>query len=96
VVHASPDAPNVDVTVGDGATTLVDDLPFGEATDFLGVAAGDYELEVRAAADGSLVTEIPATFEEGVVYTAFAAGYLTPDDEPTDEAFTLLVGTESP
>jgi len=96
VVHASPDAPAVDVTVGDGATTLVDDLPFGEATDFLGVPAGDYELEVRPADGGDPVAEIPATFEDGAVYTAFAAGYLTPDDEPTDEGFTLLVGTESP
>jgi hypothetical protein len=92
VVHASPDAPAVDVTVGGGETTLVDDLPFGEATDSLTVPAGDYELEVRPADGGDAVAEIPATFESGGVYTAFAAGYLTPDDEPTDEAFTLLVG----
>jgi hypothetical protein len=92
VVHASPDAPAVDVTVGDGETTLVDDLPFGEATAALTVPAGDYDLEIRPADGGDPVAEIPATFEDGGVYTALAAGYLTPDDEPADVPFTLLTG----
>jgi hypothetical protein len=92
LIHASPDAPAVDVTVGDGETTLFDDVSFGEASDYVTVAAGDYDLEVRPADGGDPVAEIPASVEGGTVYTAVAAGYLTPDDEPADEPFTLLVG----
>ena len=46
------------------------------------------------AGGGDPVAEVPATFESGTVSTAFAAGYLTPDDEPTDEAFALLLETD--
>ncbi len=92
LVHASPDAPAVDVTVGDGETTLFDGASFGDTTEYVTVPAGDYELEVRPADGGDAVAEIPVTVEAGMTYTAVAAGYLTPDDEPTDEAFTLLVG----
>jgi hypothetical protein len=31
------------------------------------------------------------SLDGGTVYTAFAQGYLTPDDEPADEPFDLQV-----
>jgi hypothetical protein len=94
LVHAAPDAPAVDVTAGGGETTLFEDVAFGESGGYVTVDADAYDLAVRPAGGGDPVAEVPATFESGTVSTAFAAGYLTPDDEPTDEAFALLLETD--
>jgi hypothetical protein len=93
VVHASPDAPAVDVTANDGAATLFDGVEFGESSDYVEVPAGEYDVEVRPDTDdedGPVVFETPLTVEAGNVYTVFAVGYLTPDDEDEDEAFGLV------
>lgn len=91
-IHASPDAPAVDVTVNDGALTLFDGFSFGESSGYVVVGAGTYEVEVRPDTednDGPVVSEADVTLEGGSTYTVFALGYLSPDDEPTDEAFEL-------
>ena len=91
LVHASPDAPNVDVTV-DGEP-LFTDVPFG-AAGAVEVPADDYELEVRPATedvDGDVVATFDVSPEPGTVYTAFAVGYLDPDAAPADEPFDLEV-----
>src|SRR5918997_4449897 len=46
VVHASPDAPNVDVWV-DGETVLTD-VPFTAVSDYLSLSAGTYNVQVSA------------------------------------------------
>ena len=89
-VHASPDAPAVDITA-DGEV-LFDGVAFGES-DSVEVPAGDYTLEVRGDTeenDGDVVGEFDVSLAGGAAYTAFAAGYLEPDDE-ADPAFDLLV-----
>lgn len=91
LIHASPDAPNVDVTV-DGEP-LFTDVPFG-AAGAVEVPADDYELEVRPATedvDGDVVATFDVSPEAGTVYTAFAVGYLDPDAAPADEPFDLEV-----
>ena len=91
LVHAAPDAPNVDVTV-DGEP-LFEDVPFG-AAGAIEVDSGEYELEVRPATedvDGDVVATFDLAPEAGVVYTAFAVGYLEPEDAPADEPFDLEV-----
>lgn len=93
VLHASPDAPNVDITVESTGDVLFEDVPFG-AAGTVGVPGADYTLEVRPATpdnDGDVVADFDVQLEAGGVYTAVAAGYLTPDDAPADEAFDLLV-----
>ncbi|MFC6757309.1 MULTISPECIES: DUF4397 domain-containing protein [Haloarcula] len=94
VVHVSPDAPNVDVTASDGDVVLFDNVPYGESGS-TEVGSGTYEVEIRpdtSSNDGDVVAEFPDTsLEGGQIYTAYAAGYLSPDDEPGDEAFDLLV-----
>ena len=97
LVHASPDAPAVDVTVKGAELTLFDGVEFGEHSDYVEVPAGDYTLEVRGATekdDGDVVATFDVTVEAGMSYTAFATGYLTPDDEPEHRAFDLLVATD--
>ncbi|MFC4986665.1 DUF4397 domain-containing protein [Saliphagus infecundisoli] len=63
VAHLSPDAPNVDVYV-DGELTI-EDLPFGDVTDYLELPAGTYGIEITAAGDAETVVfdqdlEVPA------------------------------------
>jgi hypothetical protein len=89
-LHAVPDAPSVDVTVNDGAATLVDGLAFGEITEeYAEVDPGEYHVEVRPATaddDGDAVYETSVEVAGNAVYSVFATGYL---DGP--EPFELLV-----
>jgi hypothetical protein len=91
LIHASPDAPNVDVTAG--GDVLFEDVPFG-AAGAIEVPAGEYELEVRPATennDGDVVATFELAPEAGVVYTAAAVGYLEPGSAPADIPFDLEV-----
>jgi hypothetical protein len=92
VVHASPDAPAVDVYAEGVAAPLLTDLSYGETSDYLEVAAGTYNIQLRAA--GSSATSQPA-FEtgdldiaDGAKITAAAVGLLTSAD--ADERFRVL------
>ncbi len=94
-VHASPDAPAVDITAAGGDVVLFDGVEYGQSG-AVEVDAGTYTVQIRGdtdSNDGDVVAEFEVTLEDGMVYTAFAAGYLTPDDEPGDEPFNLLVAT---
>lgn len=71
VVHASPDAPNVDVYV-DGAEVLTD-VPFKAVSDYLPVAAGDRNLQVNATGTNATVIDVTPTLEDGGIYTVIAA-----------------------
>ncbi|MEF8812881.1 MAG: DUF4397 domain-containing protein [Halovenus sp.] len=90
VVHASPDAPAVDVTLFGGRLPLLKDVSFGDATDYLALPTGEYTVEIRPAGSDDLVTAVDVELAGESAYTAFANGYLTPDDEPGDEPFGLL------
>ncbi|AGB36561.1 DUF4397 domain-containing protein [Natronococcus occultus] len=93
LVHASPDAPAVDVTADGGETVLFEDIAFGDAG-AIEVPAGEYVLEVRPATecnDGDVVAEFDVSPAAGTVYTAFAVGYLDPENAPADEPFDLKV-----
>ena len=74
IVHAAPGAPNVDIFVA-GAGVVVPNLPFKQASNYLPLDAGSYDLEVRAAGSATAVLSLPDTaLEAGKVYTAFAVG----------------------
>ncbi len=97
IAHASPDAPAVDVTIVSTDGALFDGVAFGEASS-VEVPAGDYTLQIRGDAesnDGDVVAAFDVSLEGGQVYTAFAAGYLSPEDEPVDTAFDLLVAQDT-
>lgn len=89
-IHASPDAPAVDVTVNNDALTLFSGFEFGESSGYAVVGAGGYDVELRAAANGTEVASADVTLEGGATYTIFAEGYLTSDDEPADEELELI------
>ena len=79
VVHASPDAPAVDVAVK-GGDVLVEDLAFPEASDYLSVPATSYDLEVRPTGTTDVALDLPGVaLEAGMVYSIYAVGQ-TADD----------------
>jgi hypothetical protein len=91
-VHVSPDAGAVDVTVNAGPV-LFDGVEFTDNA-YVSVEANDYTAQVRPDTmenDGEVVYDADVSLNGGTVYTAFASGYLSPDDEPTDEGFELTV-----
>jgi len=92
-VHASPDAPAVDVTAEGVEGALFDGLAFGDAT-YVEVPGGDYTVQVRPdteSNDGEVAAEFDVSLEGGQVYTAFAAGYLNPAEAPADTPFDLIL-----
>ncbi len=97
VVHASPDAPAVDVTAGGGDITLFDGVAFGEFGSVT-IDAGEYTVQIRGDTegnDGDVVAEFDIDLAGGEIYTAFAAGYLMPSEAPANVPFNLLVTTSS-
>jgi LPXTG-motif cell wall-anchored protein len=73
-VHASPDAPAVDIAVT-GGPVLFSNVPFKGTGDYLPVAAGTYDLEARVAGTETVALSVPGvTLADGTVYTIFAMG----------------------
>lgn len=73
VVHASPDAPAVDITVNGGK--VLENLPFREYSEYLSVPAGAYTFGINVTGTSTTVATLPATLAAGKDYTAIAVGY---------------------
>ena len=87
VIHASPDAPAVDIAVT-GGDVLVPGLEFPNASGALDVSAGPYDLEVRVAGTKDVALPLPGVeLEAGTVYDILAIGTLA------DSTLNVLVLT---
>lgn len=87
-VHASPDAPAVDITLTDG-TTLFDDVAFKEVGSYIEAPAGTLDLEVRDETGTAVVLTLEGvTLEAGTVYTVYAIGLL--EGEPALDALVTV------
>jgi hypothetical protein len=74
-VHASPDAPAVDITLPDG-TPIFSNIAFKEVGTYTPVDAGSYDLEVRPNGSSSSVLDLDGImFGSMKVYTVFATGF---------------------
>jgi hypothetical protein len=74
-VHASPDAPAVDIAVAGGGPILFANVTFKGTGDYLPVDAGTYDLEVRLAGTNTVALSVPGvSLSDGTVYTIFAMG----------------------
>lgn len=81
VIHASTDAPSVDVATK-GGDAVITDLVFGEVSDDLALPAGTYDLEVRPTGTMDVALDLPGVaLEAGKIYTVYAVGTLNADDE---------------
>lgn len=75
-VHASPDAPAVDITLLDG-TALFSNVAFGDASAQVPVDAGAYSVQVRVAGTSTVAlsfADVPVS--AGTNYTVYALGLL--------------------
>lgn len=85
VLHTGPDAPAIDVAVT-GGDVLVENLSFPNASGFLEVPAGSYDLEVRPTGTTDVALALPGVaLESGTLYDVFAVGLLA------DGSLTVLV-----
>jgi hypothetical protein len=73
-VHASPDAPAVDIAV-QGGPVLFSNVAFKGVGDYLPVDVGTYDLEVRLAGTETVALSVPGlALADQTVYTVFAMG----------------------
>lgn len=78
VIHASPDAPAVDVYVNGEVVDALTGVPFFTASDFLSLPAGDQQVAVAPAGTSvdDAVISATVTLESGVAYSIAAVGLL--------------------
>lgn len=73
-IHASPDAPAVDIAVK-GGPVLFKNVAFKGVGEYLPVAAGTYDLQVRLAGTDTVALSVPGVkLDNKTVYTVFAMG----------------------
>jgi hypothetical protein len=73
VVHASPDAPNVDVLINDD--TVFSNVTFNQVTAYTPVSVGSISFKVTPAGQGgSVLSEVAFNLEAGQEYTVVIAG----------------------
>jgi Domain of unknown function (DUF4397) len=79
VVHFAADAPAVDVLTQDGGTAVVTDLSYPNATGYLALDPGSYDLKICANANHTVCPIDPPSLElaAGQVASVFAIGSLT-------------------
>ncbi len=94
VLHASGDTPAVDVYVNDGLA--IEDLAFGDITDYIPLAAGSYDFKVCVANSDPMV---PANCPINVADAALAAGAMytiAATDELASIEAKILVDAPAP
>ncbi len=100
VFHGSTDAPIVDVaeTAVLGGATVVNDLAYGNYTNYLEVPAADYVLQVRTA-DGTPLVSYQAPLATlglaNAAITVLASGFLDPTMNSNGASFGLWVALAS-
>ena len=85
VIHLSPNAPGVDILV-DG-DTLVEDISFGEGTDYVDLNPGTYNVNVVLNTDKSVVLPLKVTLNPDKIYTIYIIG-----NPPTLQAVQVVDG----
>ena len=74
VVHASPDAPAIDIAVT-GGDTVIENLDSGEVSAYTELASGTYDLEARIAGTADLALPLPGTvLAPNTVYSVYVTG----------------------
>lgn len=93
-VHASPDAPSVDIVPAGSDDPLFSNVSYGQIQT-KHVPEGDYTLEVRPAGAEDVVAEFPVSLAAGWVYSAWAVGYAAPEEAPADVPLDLLLAVDA-
>lgn len=98
VLHASPDAPAVDVYLDDAIVDALTNVPFGTISGYLPIPAGDHNIKVYATGTtADPVIDADVTVAAGKAYTVAATGALADigaqvlEDEPAPIASAAKV-----
>src|SRR3954451_9236586 len=75
VVHASPDAPSVDVLVDDAK--VLSSVPYLGSSSYLEVASGSRNIKVNAAGTSTTVIDADLPLIAGTDYTVIAGGLVS-------------------
>ncbi|HEU4954868.1 MAG TPA: DUF4397 domain-containing protein, partial [Gemmatimonadales bacterium] len=96
VIHASPDAPAVDVLVDDAAA--LSNVDYLTASDYVELADGAHNVKVNAAGTSTTVIDADVDLTDGTDYSVIASGLLEAiqpivleDDNSTPAAGTVRV-----
>ncbi len=90
--HGATDAQTVDI-IADEMVTLVDDLTYGEFSDYVTVSAAEYVLHLTPGDDNqTLIASFEADLSGlgGGAAVVFASGFLTPENNHDGPAFGLF------
>lgn len=98
VLHASPDAPAVDVYLDDAIVDALTNVPFGTISGYLPIPAGDHNIKVYATGTtADPVIDADVTVAAGKAYTVAATGAVADigaqvlEDEPAPIASAAKV-----
>lgn len=87
-IHASPDAPPVDIAVRGTSVKLVSNVPFRGVSPYTPVDAGTYDLDVLVAGTSNVALALDGVrLDAGTVYTVVAVGLV---GDRTLRALTLV------
>ncbi len=91
--HGSTDAPTVDV-LARGVGTLVDDIQYGEFSNYFPVPPGNYTLDITPGNDNNTTVATYSAKLEGLsgkTAVIFASGFFTPNQNQNGPAFGLFL-----
>ncbi|MCC5933506.1 MAG: choice-of-anchor D domain-containing protein [Balneolales bacterium] len=96
VHHGATDAPAVDIFVRELGANILTDVPYLVSSDYFGVPAGEYVIEVRPAGSEAAVAAFAADVNTltGLTAGILASGFLDPSANQNGEAFALAVVLE--
>jgi len=88
LIHASPDAGSIDIGIAGSDENLFEGVNFRDATHYVVLDRGDYQLQVRPGGDDMTVAlQTDVTIDEGIVYDLILIG------RPDDRSLKLLALT---
>jgi len=82
-VHAAPNAGPVDIIPEGETLSELSDVAFGDVTDYLGVPAGEYEIEIQSEGESVLTVTRELVAETRV--TVYAIGLAGVEEFPSDD-----------
>lgn len=93
VVHGSTDIPAVDIVNDSNKSVLVNDIKYGDVTNYLSLMPTKYRILVQDSVNSTTIAsyDLPFTNYAGRSAVIFASGYLSPANNSGGEAFGLYV-----
>lgn len=88
-VHASPNAPAVDIALA-GGSVLFPNISFANSGGYITVPGGSYDLEVRLAGTSTVVLPVPGvSVANNTVYSVWAMGLVNSTATPLQAVVTV-------